>query len=254
MTRQIYICTDTFTGLCSALHDAWAENRDGEAGIELRGRTQQRFFCQYKTVAETEQKSQRFQRMLKRHLGYSAYWDICHALLSDDDEKGTEVFRTVQAARTLADSRKIMDHLGNPHVAGVFAMSRRVSNEAHLYKEFVRFRELENGILFSEITPKSQILVCIGDHFADRFPLENWMICDKTHGVFLIHRPGEKWVLVHGEKLNTAAAGALSDDERNYARLWKEYFESAAVRERKNPTCQRNHLPNRFRGDMTEFT
>lgn len=254
MTRQIYICTDTFTGLCSALHDAWAENRDGEAEIELRGRTQQRFFCQYKTVAETEQKSQRFQRMLKRHLGSAAYRDICHALLSDEDEKGTEVFRTVQAARTLADSRKIMDHLGNPHVASVFAMSRSVLNEAHLYKEFIRFRELENGLLFSEITPKSQILVCIGDHFADRFPLENWMICDKTHGVFLIHRPGEKWVLVHGEKLNTAAAGALSDDERNYARLWKEYFESAAVRERKNPTCQRNHLPNRFRDDMTEFT
>lgn len=254
MTRQIYICTDNFTGLCSALHDAWAENRDGDAGIELRGRTQQRFFCRYKTVVETEQKSQRFQRMLKRHLGSAAYRDICHALLSDEDEKGTEVFRTVQAARTLADSRKIMDHLGNPHVASVFAMSRSVLNEAHLYKEFIRFRELENGLLFSEITPKSQILVCIGDHFTDRLPLEKWIIWDKTHEVFLLHRPGENWTLVHGEKLNSAAAGILSDNERNYAGLWKEYFESAAIPERKNLKCQRSHLPNRFRDDMTEFT
>lgn len=254
MMKQIYICTDTFTGLCSALHDAWAENRDGEAGIELRGRTQQRFFCQYKTVAETEQKSRRFQRMLKRYLGYSAYWDICYALLSDDEEKGTEVFRTVQAARTLPDSRKIMEHLGNPDVARVFAMSRSVSNEAHLYEEFIRFRELKNGILFSEIAPKAQILVCIGDHFADRFPLENWMICDKTHEMFLIHRPGENWALVHGEKLNAEAALALSENERDYAELWKGYFESAAIRERENPSCQRNHLPYRFRGDMTEFT
>ena len=30
----------------------------------------------------------------------------------------------------------------------------------------------ENGILFSEITPKAQILTCVADHFEDRFPLE----------------------------------------------------------------------------------
>lgn len=252
--RQIYICSDTFTGLCSALHDAWTENRNGEAGIELRGKTQQHLFCQYKTVVETEQKSQRFQRMLKRYLGYSSYREICHALLSDDAEKGTEVFCAVQAARMLPDSRKIMNHLGNPHVAKVFAMSRRVSNEAHMYEEFIRFRELKNGILFSEISPKTQILICIGDHFANRFPLESWLIYDKTHEVFLIHKPGEDWVLIHGEKINSAAIFDLSAGERDYEELWKGYFESAAIQERNNLSCQRNHLPYRFREHMTEFT
>ena len=167
---QIYICTDTITGLFSALHDAWLERRNSEAGIGLRGKVQQQLFCQYKTVAETEVKAQRLQRMVKRYLGYNAYWDIYHALLSDDPEKGTEVFRTMQEARNIADSSRIMDHLGNADVAKVFAMSRSVSNEAHMYEEFIRFRELENGVLFSEITPKSQVLTCIGDHFADRFP------------------------------------------------------------------------------------
>lgn len=250
---EIYLCTDTFTGLCSALHDAWAENRNGDAGIELRGSTQHRLFCQYRTVEENEQKSQRFQRMLKRHLGAGACRDICYALLSDDREKGTEVFRTVQAARTLPDSRKIMEHLGNPDVEKVFEMSRRVSNEAHMYEEFIRFRELKNGTLFSEITPKSQVLPCIGDHFADRFPLENWMIFDKTHGVFLIHRSGEGRAMVYGQKMNAEAAAAVSDSETYYAGLWKEYFKSAAINERENPICQRGHLPYRFRDGMTEF-
>lgn len=251
--RQIYICTDTVTGLCSALHDAWFENRNADAGIELRGKTQQQLFCQYKTVIETEQKSQRLQRMVKRYLGYNAYWDIYHALLSDDIEKGTEVFRTMQEARNIADSRKIMEHLGHPDVARVFAMSRSVSNEAHMYEEFIRFRELENGILFSEITPKSQVLTCIADHFADRFPLENWMIYDKTHKVFLIHRKQEKWGLVWGETPDVDAVKQTSEGEKNYACLWKEFFESISIRERENPKCQRNHLPLRFRGDMAEF-
>ena len=74
--RQIYICTDTVTGLCSALHDAWKENRDNDAGIEIRGKTQQQLFCEYRTVAECEQKALRLERMIKRHMGYNTYWDI----------------------------------------------------------------------------------------------------------------------------------------------------------------------------------
>ncbi len=252
--REIYICTDTITGLCSALHDAWLENRNGDAGIGLRGRIQQQLFCQYKTVEETDEKAQRLQRMVKRYLGYNAYWDIYYALLSEDQEKGTEVFRVMQEARNIPDSRKIMDHLGNPDVAKVFAMSRSVSNEAHMYEEFIRFRELKNGILFSEITPKSQVLTCIGDHFADRFPLENWAIYDKTHEVFLIHQKKEGWVLVRGETLDPDAVSEVSDGEKDYAALWKDFFDAVSIRERENPKCQRNHLPFRFRGDMTEFS
>lgn len=251
--REIYICTDTITGICSALHDAWLENRNGDAGIGLRGRVQQQFFCQYKTVVETEGKAQRLQHMVKRYLGYNAYWAIYYALLSDDEEKGTEVFRIMQEARSIPDSRKIMDHLENPDVAKVFAMGRSVSNEAHMYEEFIRFRELKNGILFSEITPKSQVLTCIGNHFADRFPLENWMIYDKTHEVFLIHRKQEKWRLVWGETLNADAVSEVSDGEKDYASLWKEFFETISIKERENPKCQKSHLPLRFRRDMTEF-
>ena len=162
--REIYICTDTITGLCSALHDAWLENRNGDAGIGLRGRIQQQLFCQYKTVEETDEKAQRLQRMVKRYLGYNAYWDIYYALLSEDQEKGTEVFRVMQEARNIPDSRKIMDHLGNPDVAKVFAMSRSVSNEAHMYEEFIRFRELKNGILFSEITSQTGFLLKTGQY------------------------------------------------------------------------------------------
>ena len=252
--RQIYICTDTITGLYSALHDAWKDCRDREAGIEIRGKTQQQLFCEYQTVEECEQKAARLERMIKRYLGYNAYWDIYHALLSEDGEKGTAVFRTMQESRRIRDSRRIMDHLGDPDVAKVFALSRSVSNEAHIYEEFIRFRELENGILFSEITPKSQILTCVADHFTDRFPLENWMIYDKTHCVFLIHKAGEKWGLVWGEQLDREAADRVSKKEREYEQLWKGFFESVAITERKNLKCQQNHLPLRYREKMTEMT
>ena len=139
-------------------------------------------------------------------------------------------------------------------VAEVFAMSRSVANEAHLYEEFIRFRELADGILFSEITPKSQVLVCIADHFADRFPLENWVIYDKTHKMFLLHRKQAEWALVTGTPLNRRTADRISESEKTYSELWKEFFESISISERENPVYQRTHLPLRYRNDMTEFS
>lgn len=251
--KQIYVCTDTITGLYSALHDAWKENRDGDAGVEIRGHVQHQLFCEYQAVEETSQKAFRLERMIKRYLGYNACWDIYHALLSDNPQKGNAVFHAMQESRKLKDSRRIMEHLGNEDVANVFAMSRSVANEAHVYEEFIRFRELKNGILFSEISPKAQVLTCIGDHFSDRFPLENWLIFDKTHQVSLVHRKQSRWELVWGELPDGEAVEELSDDERDYEELWRCFFESVSVKERENPRCQRGHLPLRYRDNMPEF-
>ena len=252
--KQVYICQDTVTGICSALYDAWKEARDQEAGVELKGKIQQRLFCEYREVTESESKSAALQRMIKRNLGYNTYWDIYHAILSDDDEKAEVVFRMMQQARKLEDSTRIMEHLGNPDVARVFELSRRVSNEAHAYKEFIRFRELENRVLFSGITPKSQVLTCIAGHFADRFPLENWMIYDKTHETFLIHVERRPWKLVRGEMLNMDAASRVTEEQRKYEELWRGFFNSIAIKERENPRLQQTHLPKRYRREMTEFS
>lgn len=252
--KRIYICSDTITGIYSALYDAWKENRHDEAGIELKGRTQQRLFCEYTVVDESREKAFQLEKMVKRYLGHNALWNIYHALLANDDHKGDAVFRAMQEALRIQDSRRIMEHLGNPDVAKVFELSRSVSNEAHMYEEFIRFRELENGVLFSEISPKAQILTCIADHFTDRFPLENWMIYDKTHKVFLVHQEKKQWGLVWGEEPDKHAADRVSEKEKEYEVLWKGFFDSIAIEERKNPRLQRTHLPLRYREEMPEFS
>lgn len=251
--KQVYICSDTITGIYSALYDAWKESRDKEAGIQLCGKTQQQLFCEYTVVEENGEKAFQLERMIKTHLGYNAYWDIYHALLSEDEQKGEAVFRTMQEARKMKDSRRIMNHLGNPDVAKVFQLSRSVSNEAHIYQEFIRFRELESGILFSEISPKAQVLTCIADHFSDRFPLENWMIYDKTHQVFLVHQKRKKWRLVWGQEPDAQEAARITEKENEYETLWKGFFDSIAIKERKNTRLQETHLPLRYREGMPEF-
>ena len=251
--KKVFVCKDSIMGILSAIYDAWKGFRNDDVGIELQDRMEHQLFCDYIEVTEDGRKAAAAERMIKKNLGQQAYWHIYHALLSEDSMKADAVFHTLREARRIPDSKKVMDHLTSPAVEKVFRLSRNVGNEAHFHTEIIRFRELENGVLFSEISPKNRILTCIGEHFTDRFPLENWIIYDKTHQEFLIHRERNNWILLSGEEINWEAADIISENEMEYARLWKGFFNAIAIKERINPSCQRNHLPIRYRGDMIEF-
>lgn len=146
--KKIYICRDDRTEMLSAIYDAWKENRNKEVGIGLLGKTQQQLFCEYAEVVSSEKKAQAVERLIRDHMGEQTYEDISYALLCEDAMKAEAILHVMQAARQVKPSKRIMDFLGNPSVAKVFEMKRRVSNEAHYFIEFVRFRELENGVCF----------------------------------------------------------------------------------------------------------
>lgn len=252
--KAIYVCSDTVTGIFSAVYDAWKSGKgEEECGIALKGMMEQELFCEYYQVEETERKAQAVETLIKKHLGRQAYWDIYHAALASDREKGDAILGTMLEAKTLRDSTKIMEHLSHPKVSKVFELSRTVGGEAHSFKGFARFRELMNGVLYCEIAPKNQVLTCLAPHFADRLPIENWMIHDKTHKMFAVHEAGKQWVLVLGEKVNMDTISNVSEKELEYARLWKGFCQTISIESRRNPRCQMQHLPLRYRPDMVEW-
>ncbi len=252
--KTVYVCSDTITGIYSAIYDAWKDRQSEETcKVALKHALEQELFCKYRQVEETEHKAQAVENLIKKHLGRRVYWDLYHAALSHDAQKGDAILGTMLAARRIPDSTKIMEHLSHPKVEKVFELSRSVGGEAHSYKGFLRFKELENGVLYSEITPKNQVLTCLAPHFADRLPLENWMIYDKTHQMFVVHEKEKKWVLVWDEQIDRSFASCVSDKEKEYAKLWKNFVKTIAIESRTNPKCQLNHLPYRYRGDMLEM-
>lgn len=259
--KTVYVCTDSVTGIFSAVYDAWKEQKEEDGcGIALKGFEQPELFSDYVEVEETEEKAVAVEKMIRKHMGILAYHDIYQAALSADAGKGDAVLGTMLAAKKLKDSKKIMEHLSHPKVEKVFELSRRVGNESHFLVEFIRFRELKSGILYAPITPKCHVLTCVAPHFADRLPLENWMIHDKTHRAFAVHEARKKWVLVQ-EAYGEGQGGEfeekfkqMSDKEMEYERLFKSFCKTIAIKERENPVCQRGHLPLWYRPNMVEFS
>lgn len=257
--KTIYVCEDSVTGIYSGIYDAWKSGKEeGECGIALKGLVEQELFCDYAEVEESWKKAAAVDRMIRKNLGERTHRDLYYALLSNDREKGNVVLGTMMAARRLPDSRRIMEHLSHPMVEKVFELSRSVGGEAHNLKGFLRFRELENGVLYAPITPKAQVLTCLAPHFADRLPLENWMIHDKNHQMFAVHEAGKQWVLAEEteeiRKKQKEKFDRVSVEEGQYVRLWKGFCRAISIEERKNPGGQLSHLPLRYRPNMTEFT
>lgn len=260
--RIIYVCEDSLTGIFSGIYEVWKRKMTAEeAGLEVGDSFERRLFCEYIFCKAEERKALAVIRMIQKNLGADVYEKISYALLSADRRKAEMVFRAMLEAKKLSRKDRLMEHLGNEAVRAVFGMYRQVANEAHHYKGFVRFRELKNKTLFAKIEPKHAVLPCIAEHFADRFPQENWVIYDKTHEVFLIHEKGKRYYFLQqymcmkgdsGSAQNIA--GGFSEEEMDYEALWKEFVQSISVAERENRALQNQNLPLRFRTNLVEFS
>lgn len=260
--RTIYVCEDSLTGIFSGIYEVWKRKMTAEeAGLEVGDSFERRLFCEYIFCKAEERKALAVIRMIQKNLGADVYEKISYALLSADRRKADMVFRAMLEAKKLSRKDRLMEHLGNEAVRAVFGMYRQVANEAHHYKGFVRFRELKNKTLFAKIEPKHAVLPCIAEHFADRFPQENWIIYDKPHEVFLIHEKGKRYYFLQqymcmkGDSGSAQKiAGGFSEEEMDYETLWKGFVQSISVAERENRALQNQNLPLRFRTNLVEFS
>jgi len=249
---RIYQCEDTLEGIFTAIYNCYEDKAIPEdTYISL---TEELFlFAEYIPVVANEQKAFKVINTLRRQFGESDYGKLCFALVSADKEKAQAVYRTVEGGLKRKPAQgHLLDNLSDNAVHKVFTLSRTVNNELCHLRGFVRFQELENGILYSKISPKNNILALLMPHFADRFPMENFMLQDAERKLFGVHPAGGQWYLMQGEELLQESV-RLSAGEKAYQELFRHFCHKIAIKERRNEDLQRNMLPLRFREYMVEF-
>lgn len=250
---RVYQCEDSLEGIFTAIYNIYEDKCDKEdAVISL---TDELFlFAEYIPVETDAGKALKVINTLRRRFGEEDYMRLCFALSSKEPEKAQAVYRTV--AKGLAGGCRpghLLDNLADDNVNMVFSLARGANNEYLHLKGFARFSELENGVLYSEIGPKNNILTFLMPHFADRFPMENFMLHDDARGLFGVHPAGKDWYLMQNDELRPDEGLKLSDREREYQELFQYFCNKIAIGERRNLELQRNMLPLRFREYMTEF-
>jgi probable DNA metabolism protein len=143
---------------------------------------------------------------------------------------------------------KTAEMLGHPVVAKLLTAEKHLFGECHLLLGFVRFSDY-GGKLASVITPKNFVLPFIARHFISRFSQEDFLIYDKTHKVALVYQ-NRKAQLLAVDSLEISAA---DETEQTYRELWKQFYNTIAIKERFNPKCRMTHIPKRYWENMVEM-
>ena len=100
------------------------------------------------------------------------------------------------------------------------------------------------------ISPKNSVLPVIGDHFADRFSGEKFLIFDRVHSLALVHDQTRTALGADGRGFDLSAP---SEREQNFRALWRRFYETIAIEGRRNEKCRMSHMPKRYWNNMTEF-
>lgn len=254
MEEKYIICEDSLEGIFTAIYDAYALKEDHERlHIQVGEEDHYRLFAKYLYSRPDLGKTDKVARTLERRMGGEAYRTICRAAASDRKEKGEAIYRTVVEGITRGSGRRTMDNLRNPYVAQTFALARRTANEAHHEIEFIRFQELEQGMLYAGIGPKNHVVPLLMPHFADRLSPENFVIHDKKRNLFGVHPAGGEWYLVSKAEGIDEKELKWSEGEARYQELFTLFHETIAIEARRNRRLQLQMLPLRFQKYMVEF-
>lgn len=254
MEQYIFQCEDSLDGIFTAIYNAW-ESGYGHKNIQIQIIDQMvnyQLFYKYIPVITDYEKSEKVARTIKNKISVAAYETICRAVMTNRQEKADVIYRFVILG--LHYGSTIITNYSNPSVQSMFEMNRAVGNEVHHYLGFLRFSELKNHVLYGKINPKNNVITLLAPHFADRLPVENWIIHDEVRQLAVVHQIGEGWVQVDTSAVDFSALGKIDTEEEELEQLWKAFVESISIVERTNPKLQRQNLPIRFRGNMTEFT
>lgn len=251
---RVFLCEDNLTGILTGVYDAW-DSRLGHQNVRLSTALDgdMELFCEYERVEPDIEKAGKVLKTVRRRLGEAAAEMIGYAAAYPHERKADAIYRMIVIGLRLPDGREVVRMLTQPDVELVFELRRKVWRLADHYMGFVRFRELKNGALLSEIDPDADLLALLAPHFADRLPLERWIIYDRRRRKAALHPGGRDWFLL--EEVDGEGLKALQDSgaEARFQALWRTFHRTIGIEARTNGKLQKSMMPLKYRAFMTEF-
>ena len=251
--RTVFLCNSGLDGILTGVYDIYASRLPiSECGLELEDAYEPELFCQYRTAGVSQEKALKVMNKLKSRISERACLAVYRASLSKEPKRAEWIFQFIRLGLTYG--RRILSMMQEDAVYEIFRIDRCVGNEAHLLTEFLRFERLDSGIFYGQVGPENDVLELLVPHFSDRFPDMDWVIFDENRKKAAFHdgRTGAWQIRTGVEEAFLKRTGECQRKDV-YVDLWKTFFETISIEERKNPQCQRTHLPLRYRKYMTEF-
>jgi len=237
---KIFIYDDTFEGLLTAIYDSFYSK---EPTTSIYGKSNSNTPLLLGEIIEINTEKDKFKKVrdaIINKIDFLALKKIYMIYLSNEEEKAMVIYKYLKIAFKLGHN--VHSFFNIDEIRLVDDINRRVSMECHRFEGFIRFNCIDEKFLYSSIEPDNDILELLGDHFKNRFSREYFIIHDISREKALIYN-GISYEIILMDK-STYEKLKSHDDE--YADLWKAYFKSTTIEERKNIKLQYRMMPKRY--------
>lgn len=240
-----YLYDGTFDGLLTCIHFHYYEEK--AEGIYMKETYQVNMLRKSIEVKTDDVKADIVYKAIRDKISPHDLRRVYKVFMSSDPLKEMKILNYVRYGFRQGSSINMLH--GDPVIFAVQEIEKKVNTEIHRLKGLIRFFELEDGILYSQIEPDHDIVEFLAYHFTDRYKNEPFIIHDMRRDKALVAYQRE-WYVTHFTKESVTG---YSQAEHEYSRLWKKYFDTIAIKERTNLRGQKNLMPQRYWKNMTEF-
>ena len=238
---MIYLYDSTIEGLFTIVYECLKEKKIPK-DIKEKKNYEINLFDKYKYIPTNINKSNYVTKYINHNVSSYTLYVAYNTFLSDEIDK--EVLIVKYLLNGFKYGHKLNGMYKLECVINCNKISKYVRNEAHKLNGFVRFKEINDGILYSEIEPNNNVIEILTLHFMERLKKERFIIRDKRRNIASFYQNGE-YLILDDTKLNY---NALIDSKKEdlFTDLWKEFYNTIDIKTRKNDRCRMNFMPKKY--------
>jgi len=245
---NVFSFDNTFEGLLTLVFECYNRNLFPDEILSGEG-SQSVLFGSTMDIATDDQKAERVWNGIIAHSSEVNAYRIYRVFLSGLPDTPMLLVKYI---RLIIDSAKNEEtNFTLPVVVEINKLHQKVCREAQRIHMFTRFQKTIEGSYYASYAPMYDVLPLCIPHFRDRYADQPWIIYDlKRNYGFMYDLKTVSRVVFDDLKVNSQNgqlhASLLAEDEKLFQKLWKQYYKSICIQERKNDKVHRQLLPKRF--------
>lgn len=241
-----YIYDGTFEGLLTCIYEAYYR-RENPDDIIPKEREDENFLVQRYYIETNTEKASKVYKSIEEKISKEALKRVFYAYLSELPKSGIAILNYLRIGYKMGVN--VDSNLSNDSVLAMDKINHKVGMERHRLLGLIRFKMLENGILYSSVEPEHNIIGLLAPHFASRLSNENWAIHDLQRNIAVFYNKRE-WIVKDFIIEDDIIVG---EDEDEYQDLWKAYYKHISIESRKNLRLKKNYMPMKYWKHLVEI-
>ncbi|UZQ85236.1 TIGR03915 family putative DNA repair protein [Thermoclostridium stercorarium] len=243
---MVYLFDGSFEGLLTCVFEAYS-SKERDVSIKNKATYIPSFLDEVKEIETDMGKFERVYLSIPKKISQRAQEIVYRAWLSEDENAPDLIYYFLRIGYKMGG--RVTDYLQDQRISKIIDLDRKVGREAHRFLGLLRFKEVAEGIFYAGYEPDYNITILIAPHFVRRLSMQSFIIHDRKRNISAVFDGSE---LVITDKV-PQVGDEKTVEEDEYAALWKAFFKSIAIKERKNPRAQMRFMPKKYWKNLTEM-